>query len=148
MVVAIVVSRGFSGSVHAVFGITAVGLGCLQVISSWFRGTHGGRYYYTADPDDPATWHGDHFNMTPRRRWFEAFHKNVGYFAGFFAVGAVASGLTQYPMPVLAAVVVATAVVIIVLCIVLEHQGRRHDSLPAVFGNNPEHPYNQARKDL
>ncbi len=147
-VVAIVVSRGFSGTVHAVFGIMAVVLGCLQVISSWFRGTHGGRYYYTADPGDPATWYGDHFNMTPRRRWFEAFHKNVGYFAAFFAVGAVASGLMQYPMPVLAAVVVTTAVVIIVLCIVLEHQGRRHDSYRAVFGNNPEHPYNQARKDL
>jgi hypothetical protein len=41
--VAVVVSRGFSGTVHAVLGLTAVVLGCLQVASSWFRGTHGGR---------------------------------------------------------------------------------------------------------
>ncbi|MCC6780019.1 MAG: hypothetical protein IT537_25870 [Hyphomicrobiales bacterium] len=146
--VAIVVSRGFSGTVHSVFGITAVVLGCLQVVSSWFRGTHGGRYYYTADPNSPATWHGDHFSMTPRRRMFEAFHKNIGYFAGFFAVGAVASGLMQYPMPGLIVVLAASAAVIIALCVVLEHQGRRHDTYRAVFGNNPEHPYNKARKDL
>jgi hypothetical protein len=146
--VAMVVSRGFSGTVHGVLGLTAVALGCLQVASSWFRGTHGGRYYYTADPDNPATWHGDHFSMTPRRRLFEAFHKNVGYFTAFFAVGAIASGLMQYPMPGLTVVMVATAALIVVLCIVLEHRGRRHDTYRAVFGNNPEHPYNKARKDL
>jgi peptidoglycan/LPS O-acetylase OafA/YrhL len=126
----------------------AVVLGCLQVASSWFRGTHGGRYYYTADPADPSTWRGDHFNMTPRRRMFEAFHKNVGYFAGFFAVGAVASGLMQFPMPALTVVMLGTVFAIIALCIALEHKGRRYDTYRSVFGNNPDHPYNKARKDL
>jgi len=146
--VAVTVSRGFSGSAHSLFGIMAVVLGCLQVGSSWFRGTHGGRYYYTADPNDPSTWSGDHFNMTPRRRMFEAFHKNVGYFAGFFAVGAVASGLMQFPMSVLTVVMLATVFAIIVLCILLEFKGRRYDTYRSVFGNNPDHPYNKARKDL
>jgi hypothetical protein len=146
--VAITVSRGFSGSVHSLFGITAVILGVLQVVSSWFRGTHGGRYYDTADPNDPSTWHGDHFDMTPRRRLFEAFHKNVGYFAGIFAVGAVASGLAQYPMPLLTIVALATVFAIIVICIVLEHKGRRYDTYRSVFGTNPEHPFNKARRDL
>lgn len=147
-VAAVVVSRGFSGSVHSLFGIMAVVLACLQIASSWLRGTHGGRYYYTADPNDPTTWRGDHFNMTPRRRMFEAFHKNVGYFACFFAVGAVASGLMQFPMPALTIVMLATALVIIVLCLVLEHQGRKYDTYRSVFGNDPDHPYNKARKDL
>ncbi|MCZ7564662.1 MAG: hypothetical protein M5U08_13525 [Burkholderiales bacterium] len=116
--------------------------------STWFRGTHGGRYYHMAKPDDPTTWHGDHYSMTPRRRLFEAFHKNVGYFAGMFALGAVASGLVQYRMPVLTAITLATLLVIIVLCVVLEHHGRRYDTYRSVFGIDPEHPYNKARKDL
>lgn len=49
-----------------------------------------------ADPDDRATWGGDHFDMTPRRRWFEAYHKTAGYFTMMLAVGAVATGLSQY----------------------------------------------------
>jgi hypothetical protein len=146
--VALLASRGFSGTVHSFFGIGTVILGCLQVVSSWFRGTHGGRYYYKADHDDPATWRGDHFNMTLRRRLFELFHKNVGYFACFFAVGAVASGLVQFPMPALMVVTLVTMLAIIALCLVLEHKGRNYDTYRAVFGNDPEHPFNQARKDL
>jgi len=146
--VAMTVSRGFSGSVHSLFGITAVVLGCLQVVSTWFRGTHGGRYYYTAKPDDPATWHGDHYSMTLRRRIFEAFHKNVGYFAGIFAFGAVASGLVQYPVPVLTGILLATVLVIVAVCVVLEHQGRRYDTYRSVFGTDPDHPHNRTRKDL
>jgi len=146
--VALAASHGFSGSVHSMFGILTVVLGCLQVASSWFRGTHGGRYYYTADPNDPSTWRGDHFNMTLRRRIFEAFHKNVGYFACFFAVGAVTSGLVQFPMPILTLVMLATALVILALCLVLEYKGRKFDTYRSVFGNDPDHPYNKARKDL
>lgn len=148
LAVALTVSRGFSGSVHSLFEIITIIFGCLQVGSSWLRGTHGGRYYHNADPDDPTTWDGDHFNMTPRRRMFEAYHKTAGYFAGFFAVGAVATGLMQYPMPTLTGVMMITALVVLVLCIVLEHQGRRYDGYRSVFGNNPDHPYNKARKNL
>jgi hypothetical protein len=86
--------------------------------------------------------------MTPRRRMFEAFHKNVGYFSGIFAVGALASGLMQFPMPVLTIVMLATVFAIIVLCVVLEYVGRRYDTYRSVFGTNREHPYNKARKDL
>ncbi|HEY6023017.1 MAG TPA: cytochrome b561 domain-containing protein [Pseudolabrys sp.] len=145
---ALTVSRGFSGSVHSMFGLSTIVLGCLQVVSAWLRGTHGGRYYFKADPDDPATWHGDHFDMTPRRRMFEAYHKTAGYFAGFCAVGAVASGLMQYPMPVFTGTILTGALVILVLCIVLEHKGLRYDGYRAAFGNNPDHPHNKARKEL
>ncbi len=46
LAVALTASRGFSGSVHSVFGITTIVLGCLQVISGLLRGKHGGRYYH------------------------------------------------------------------------------------------------------
>lgn len=148
LAVALAVSGGFSGSIHSIFGITAIALGCLQIVSAWLRGTHGGRYYFKADPDDPSTWHGDHFDMTPRRRIFEAYHKAAGYFAGFFAAGAAASGLMQFPMPVLAGIALTSILAVLGLCVLLEHKGLRYDGYRAAFGNNPDHPYNKARKDL
>ncbi|MDP2410717.1 MAG: cytochrome b561 domain-containing protein [Pseudolabrys sp.] len=145
---AVTVSRGFSGSVHAIFGIMTIVLGCLQVISGLLRGTHGGRNYHTAVPDDPSTWRGDHYDMTPRRRKFEAYHRTAGYFAGFFAVGAVASGLMQYPMPVLGTAILIFALFVLLLCIALEYKGLRYDGYRAAHGYNPEHPYNKERKNL
>jgi hypothetical protein len=146
--VAMTLSGGFSRSLHSLLGIATVVLGVLQVASTWFRGTHGGRYYHNAKPNDPATWFGDHYSMTLRRRIFEAFHKNVGYFAGVFAFGAVVSGLMQFPMPVLTGTLLAILLVIIVLCVALEFHGRRHDTYRSVFGTDPDHPYNKVRKDL
>ncbi len=148
VIVAIVVSKGFSGTVHSVFGILTVIFGCLQVISSWVRGRHGGRYYATADPDDPSTWHGDHFNMTTRRRRFETYHKTAGYFAMICAVGAVASGLMQFPMPIFGVLLLIALFGLFILVMVLEHAGMRYDSYRAVFGYDPENPYNKARKHL
>ncbi|MFV2035397.1 MAG: hypothetical protein ACC631_09880 [Halocynthiibacter sp.] len=148
LTVTLVVSKGFSGSVHSVFGLLTILFGCLQVISSWMRGRHGGRFYATADPDGPSTWHGDHFNMTRRRRLFETYHKTAGYFAMFTAVGAVASGLMQFPMPVLAIGLLLAGLIIFILVVRLEHAGRRYDSYRAVFGYHPENPHNKARKYL
>ena len=86
--------------------------------------------------------------MTPRRRRLEAYHKTAGYCAGFFAVGAVASGLMQYPMPVLGAAMLVVIVLIVLACVILEYRGRRYDTYRAVFGNDPEHPHNAGRKSL
>ena len=148
LAVALTVSRGFSGSLHSIFGLTTIVLGCLQVIFGLLRGTHGGRNYYTAVADDPSTWRGDHYDMTPRRRKFEAFHKNAGYFACFFAVGAVASGLFQYPLPALMAAVLAIALVALAVCVVLDYKGRRYDGYRAAHGYNLEHPFNKEREFL
>lgn len=148
LAVALIVSRGFSGSMHSLFGILTIIFGCLQVTSSWIRGTHGGKYYNVATLDDPSTWSGDHYDMTPRRRRFESFHKTAGYFAGLFAIGAVASGLMQFSMPVLAAVTLVSVLIVLVLCVVLEHNGRRYDTYRSVFGTDTDHPHNKARRDL
>jgi hypothetical protein len=148
LAVALLVSGGFSGSVHALFGIITITLGVLQVISGLLRGTHGGKYHKNADLNDPSTWLGDHFDMTPRRQKFEAYHKTAGYFAGIFAVGAVASGLMQYPMPVLTGFILVTGIVILGACVVLQYKGLQYDGYRAAHGNNPDHPHNQARKEL
>ena len=148
MAVAMVVSGGFSGTMHSVWGFATIGFGCLQIVSAWFRGSHGGKHGADSDPDDPATWRGDHFDMTPQRRWFEAYHKTAGYFTIALALGAVTSGLLHYWMPVLAIALALILLGLLVLFILLEGKGYRQDTYRSVYGNHPDNPYNKARKDL
>ena len=146
--VALVASGGFSGSVHAILGSLTVVMGLIQVTAGMLRGTHGGKYYNKADPDDPATWHGDHYSRTTRRRIFEAYHKTAGYFTLFCAVGAIGSGLMQYPMPTLAKVVFVLPFLFLAFWVVMEFLERRYDGYRAVHGYGLEHPYNKEREFL
>ena len=146
--VALVVSGGFSGTVHAMFGVLTVVMGCLQVISAMLRGTHGGKYYNNADLEDPSTWRGDHYDRTTRRRIFEAYHKTTGYFTAFCALGAVGSGLMQFPMPILTWMVFIVSFVFLAIWIYLEFLERRYDGYRAVHGYGMEHPYNKERELL
>lgn len=146
--VALVVSGGFSGSVHAIFGIVTVTMGCLQVVSGMLRGTHGGKYYNNADPNDPASWHGDHYSRTTRRRIFEAYHKTTGYFTVFAALGAIGSGLMQFPMPLLTGFVMVVPFAFLAAWIWLEYIEHRYDGYRAVHGYGMEHPYNKERENL
>jgi hypothetical protein len=147
-IVAVTVSRGFSGSLHSFFGLATVALGCLQIMGGWLRGKHGGKNYYTAKPDDPATWFGDHYNMTRRRRIFEAYHKTAGYFVYFFASGAVTTGLMQYPMPGMAEFIIAMVLIAFGLAIVLEYKGFRYDGYRAAHGYTMDAPFNKEREFL
>jgi hypothetical protein len=146
--VALISSGGFSGSVHATFGILTVIMGCLQVISGMLRGTHGGKYYNKANPNDSSTWQGDHYDRTVRRRVFEAYHKTTGYFTLFCALGAVGSGLMQYPMPYLTGLVFVVPFAFLAAWIVLEYLEHRYDGYRAVHGYGAEHPYNKEREFL
>jgi hypothetical protein len=145
---AFIVSKGYSGTVHATLGILTVVLGVIQVLAGLVRGKHGGKNYYTAKPDDPSTWFGDHYNMTVRRRIFEAYHKNAGYIAGWTALGAVASGLMQYPMPWMLPVILVLLAIVAVVAMVGDYIGIRYDGYRAAHGTDPEAPYNKARADI
>ncbi|MCP4071237.1 MAG: hypothetical protein GY742_05785 [Hyphomicrobiales bacterium] len=145
---AVVLSGGFSGTLHAGFGLGTIALGVLQVVSAWFRGSHGGRKDPGADPEDRSTWGGDHFDMSAQRRWFEAYHKTAGYFTISLAIGAVASGLSQFWMGELAAAFVAIIIVAMVLAIILQGRGYNYDTYRSVYGNHPEHPFNKSRRGL
>jgi hypothetical protein len=146
--IAVFVSRGFSGSAHSMWGAATIVFGCLQIISAWNRGSHGGKLGPMADPDDPSTWRGDHFDMTPRRRWFEAYHKTAGYFTIALAFGAAGSGLMRYWMPGIAIAFGVFTVAVLILCVLLEGKGFRQDTYRSVYGTNPDNPYNRARRDL
>jgi hypothetical protein len=86
--------------------------------------------------------------MTTRRRIFEAYHKTAGYFVYFFAAGAVASGLMQYPMPWLAEFTVAMVLIAFVVAIVLEYNGFRYDGYRAAHGYTMDAPFNKEREFL
>ena len=58
-------------NLHTLLGLAVMGLCAMQVVSAWLRGTKGGPTDTHADPADPGTWRGDHFDMTRRRRLFE-----------------------------------------------------------------------------
>ncbi|MCV0427353.1 MAG: cytochrome b561 domain-containing protein, partial [Roseibium sp.] len=124
---AVLLSGGFSGTLHAQFGLAATALGVVQIVSAWFRGSHGGRKDPAADPQERSTWGGDHFDMTPQRWWFEAYHKTAGYFALFCAGGAVATGLSQFWMPVLAGGLALVLLVIFALAVLLQGKGYKQD---------------------
>jgi len=138
----------FSGSVHAIFGLGTIVFGCLQIVSAWFRGSHGGKHGEGSDPDDPSTWGGDHFDMTPQRRWFEAYHKTTGYFTIVLALGAVASGLQRFWVAQIAIAIVFILIVLLLVCVLLERKGFRKDTYRSVYGNHPDNPYNKAREGL
>lgn len=142
---AMMLSGGFSGTLHSWFGIATVLMGLFQGISAWFRGSHGGRKDPGADPENRATWGGDHFDMTPRRRWFEAYHKTAGYFSLFFAGGAVATGLSQFWVPGIAIAFFVILLAGLLVAVFLQGTGRKHDTYQSVYGYHPDHPFNRQR---
>lgn len=142
---AMLLSGGFSGTLHGWFGLGTLALGALQVVSAWYRGSHGGRKDVSADPEDRATWSGDHFDMTPRRWWFEAYHKTAGYFTLFAAGGAVGTGLAQHWMPGIALALSVVTVGGLAAAVVLQGLGRHHDTYQSVYGSHPDHPFNRRR---
>jgi len=142
---AFLVSQGFSGSLHACFGSATILFGTLQIVSAWMRGTHGGKYGHDADPADPSTWGGDHYDMTPRRVWFEAYHKPMGYFTLAMAFGAIATGLAQYWLEALAWAGVILFLAYGAVVVVAEGKGMRFDTYRSVYGTHPDHPGNRRR---
>ncbi|MEL6104270.1 MAG: cytochrome b561 domain-containing protein, partial [Pseudomonadota bacterium] len=67
---------------HAILGYSLlVGL-CVQALLGVFRGSKGG----PTAPAKDGSHRGDHYDMTPWRRMFEAVHKTLGY--GLLALAA------------------------------------------------------------
>ncbi|TPK62413.1 hypothetical protein FJ930_26875 [Mesorhizobium sp. B2-4-15] len=142
--IAVVASSGVSGTLHALFGMATVSLGVIQIVSAWLRGSHGVRDAARSVAEKPVQ-HGDHYDMTARRRWFEAYHKTVGWLTVASALGAVATGLSQYWMPEIGIALAVLALLFPCLAVVLEATGFRHDTYLSNFGTGAHHPYNRKR---
>lgn len=120
---------------HARLGLMAMLLGWLQIVSAWLRGSKGGPTDAGVDPNDRATWRGDHFDMTLHRRLFEAWHKHVGYLALLLAVPAIWLGLREVGAPFWLDVLPWLAALVFALLFHrFTRQGRWIDTHAAIWG--------------
>lgn len=121
---------------HGRVGLAAMTLGWLQIVSAWLRGSKGGPTEPNADPNDPATWRGDHFDMTLRRQLFEAWHKQLGYVVLSLALIAAWQGLESIAAPLwIKTLPWLAASIFVILFHFFTRQGRRFDTHAAIFGS-------------
>ncbi len=137
---------------HGRIGLATMALGWLQIISAWLRGSKGGPTDPSADPNDPTTWQGDHFDMTVRRRLFEIWHKQLGYVVLFLALIAAWQGLESIAAPLwIKALPWSAASIFLILFHHFTHQGRRFDTHAAIFGSKPKpncHPAKRKKREV
>ncbi len=134
-------------SFHIWAGWFIVLLGLISVIGSLFRGTHGGpRAPYTGKPMPPEAWGGDHYDMTPRRVFFERTHKFAGYMTLVISVVAIVSGLAAADALVWMWLALAVWWLgFIVVFTLLQRQGRCIDTYQAIWGVDENLPGNRAK---
>ncbi len=126
---------------HSVLGLIVVISGWAQVVLGLTRGTKGGPTDGAADPQDPATWRGDHYDMTPRRLFFEWAHKLLGYVTLVLAMFAIVTGLLYADAPRwMFAALGLWWVALIVWGMRLQRAGRNIDTYQAIWGPDPRHP--------
>lgn len=136
-----------SKRLHAWLGWTVVALMAIQLGSALFRGTKGG-------PTDPRfsingevlDIHGDHYDMTPRRYWFERIHKSAGYAALSIALIAMLSGLwlADAPRWMPISLILAWCGFFLVFA-QWQREGRCLDTYQAIWGAGLEHPGNSMK---
>ncbi|MEM8664002.1 MAG: cytochrome b561 domain-containing protein [Pseudomonadota bacterium] len=129
-------SDDYGARVHPLLGYATVILCLSQVLAAWLRGTKGG-------PTEP-TLAGDHYDMTPRRRAFELFHKFAGYAALMLACAAILTGLwvaNGYRWMLVG--VVGWWAVLAALFVIGERRGMCVDTYQAIWGPGTHHPGNR-----
>lgn len=84
---------------HGLAGLAVLAAGWMQFALGLARGSKGGSTDRGADPDDPRTWRGDRYDMTPRRIRFEWTHKLLGYLTLALTVVAIVTGFVHADAP-------------------------------------------------
>lgn len=133
-------SGGPGAGVHRVLGYGTLALGLGQGLSGLLRGTKGG----PTDPGPDGSWAGDHYDMTPRRRAFERFHKTAGYAALAGGAGAILLGLWMVNAPRwMGITILGFWAGLGAAGMVLQARGRAVDTYQAIWGPDPRHPGNR-----
>ncbi len=125
---------------HGILGYCVLGLVLGQVTLGLFRGSKGG----PTSPASDGSLHGDHYDMTPRRKTFEALHKSMGYMLLLLAAMVLVQGLWQANAPNW--MWLSIALWWSALCwafVVLQQSGKAIDTYQAIWGPDPRHPGNQ-----
>ena len=125
---------------HGLIGWAVLCLAAMQYLGGWLRGTKGG----PTEPAPDGSLHGDHYDMTPRRLWFEYVHKFSGYCALLLSVAAILTGLWQANAPVWMWLgLTGWWSVVVTSFIMLQRQGMAVDTYEAIWGPDSTHPGNK-----
>ena len=136
-----------TGLLHVQAGLVILAVAGLQIVSTWFRGNKGGPTEAGADPRRPSTWRGDHYDMTPRRRAFESWHKRCGWSSIVAAPAVLALGLSLYGWPrALCGLALALVLLQAAAIALLMRTSRRIGTYQAIWGPDPVHPGNRGRQ--
>lgn len=131
-------------TLHGRCGLAVMALAWLQVASGWMRGSRGGPTGRGADPADPATWRGDHYDMTPHRRLFERWHKVAGWAVLLLAGTTILLGIALVGAPSwLVALVGACQAGMAIGLLDGALRGRWVDTYASLWGVDPGHPGNR-----
>lgn len=125
---------------HQALGWAVFAMGAMQGLSGAFRGSKGG-------PTDPrGRMRGDHYDMTRRRRVFEAVHKSIGYVALLLSMAAVLSGMWQANAPHWMWIVIPGWWALLLAAFLwFTKRGMVVDTYLALWGPDPSHPGNARR---
>lgn len=127
----ITLHRGMGYAV--LFGLLAqIGLGLA-------RGSKGG----PTAPAPDGSLHGDHYDMTLRRRIFEWVHKSLGYALLLLAALTILVGLWDANGPRWMWLVLSAWWSLLALCFAhFQRKGMAIDTYQAIWGTDPGHPGN------
>ena len=136
-------------TLHGRCGLAVMTLGWVQVGSAFLRGTKGGPTDGSAAPQDPSTWRGDHYDMTRRRRAFEAWHKPAGWAGTVLAGVTILLGLQLIGTPAWLLFVVACLQAGACLALVDGAvRSRWIDTYASLWGYDPRHPGHRSPSDV
>jgi len=126
-------------SLHGALGCGVLVALVLQVALGVFRGSKGGP---TASAPD-GSLRGDHYDMTPRRRWFETLHKAIGYSVLVLAGVTILYGLVLANGPNWMSILIVLWWFLLGLgCIFFQRKGMATPSYLAIWGPDQIHPGN------
>ncbi len=135
---------GRLATLHGRCGLAVMTIGWLQVASALLRGSKGGATDRRADPSAPATWRGDHYDMSRRRLAFEIWHKNAGWIVIVLAGVTILLGIDLIGAPEWLLVLVAMFQAAVVMALVDGRlRSRWVDTYAALWGPDPIHPGNR-----
>ncbi|MDP4026433.1 cytochrome B [Methylobacterium sp. NEAU 140] len=121
---------------HRLLGWLLLGLGGVQLVGGWLRGTKGG--------PTVAVFAGDHFDMTRRRILFERAHKGLGWLCMPLALIATALGLVLADAPRWMPLVIgAWWIALIAAFLAMQRRGMCLDTYQAIWGPDPSLPGNR-----
>ena len=124
-------------SFHSVAGWLLVVFGCLHMLSGKFRGSKGG----PTAPAPDGSLHGDHYDMTVRRKCFEYYHKYFGYVLLLGSVAGVITGMWIANGPVWMWIGMALWwSLILVFFYIFQSKGMAIDTYQAIWGPDQKMP--------